>query len=314
MTGLLPKEIIKSLLDESGVFGRPHRLIRTAGKYKPFTVTRKKSDLDVKAVEKTFAGFLQILDRDWRPVYFKEATLTREEGGMISLRKGRFVKGAFCSVMTVAESKDPVLIYFNPVTVYRLLAKYFGSNGLSDTKKGSILTEIEVSFLEKILEGMAPALGKAFAELCPVTVATGMPYCPEVEQKEFLKNDHYASTFILKTESAEYPFTVCLPPGFLDVLKSGMDKKSSAAERELDPLWQETIKNVVSRSDVTVSIHVGGLVLPFSRSCALKVGDVIPWERTQGAKVEVAFLGATRMSGSIGTVGENYAVQIETVA
>lgn len=311
MTGLLPENLITELLKGTGVYGgRSSRLIRTPGSYRPFTVTRKKSDLDIKFVEQSLDRLTERLDADWKSFYIKEATLTRNPYAILPLRKSSSVKDAICCRFSLEDSPLPLLVYFDPATLYFILAKYFGGEGAGAPKKNQVMTEIETRFLTTVLKGFKDCFLEAFGV---PAVKLEKINCSAGDQRESLKSDHVVAGHVLKLEQGEFKFAVCLPVSFLQILQSSLKKKQPGQTDEADPVWQRTLMRVISKSDVKVDIHLGQLKIPFSKSVDLHAGDVLSWQNQAGARVELSFLGEKRMRGIIGTVGDNYAIQVDEV-
>lgn len=313
MKGLLPDSLINDLLKDSGVYGGRSRLIRTVGKYKSFTVTRKKSDLDLKFVEKLVTDFTASLDADWRVFYLKEAQLSRADVSIMPLKKCRAVKEGICCAFALGDLAAPLLLYFAPETLYLILAKYFGSGEVMGGKRAKVMTEIENDFLVKMLEGIRDCLVKSFGAIFPVEMKLLKSNCTAEDQRDSLRNESAVVDYHLKVAEENFAFSLCVPPSFLEAIQMSLSGQGSAQEKQSDPLWQETLAHVVARSDVKIEISLGQIKIPFASSLKLQVGDVFPWERAGQPPAELAFLGSKRMTGVIGTVGGNYAVQIEKV-
>lgn len=311
MTGLLPQNLLEDLVRDTSLPEGPSRLVRTVARYKPFTVTQKRADVDLRQVEKMFEEWTVRLDQDWKSFYLKDAVLTRTAGSIMPLRKCRLTKDSVCCLFELGDSALPLVVFFEPQTLYLILAKYFGSGDVMGSKKAQVMTDVETRFLSTVLKGVQESFSGVFGNVA--TSLKKLNAAPQ-DQRESLRADHVVTDFSLQISQEEFRFAAGIPVSFLQAFQASLTGQGSGSAEEKDPAWQRALVRVVSDSSVQVSIRLGQMEIPFAKSVTLQVGDILPWDRPGGSTdVEISFLGQLRMRGVIGTVGENYAIQVTQV-
>lgn len=311
MTGLLPQNLLEDLVRDTSLPEGPSRLVRTVARYKPFTVTQKRADVDLRQIEKMLEEWTARLDQDWKSFYLKDAVLTRTPGAIMPLRKSRLAKDSVCCLFELTDSALPLVVFFEPKTLYLILAKYFGSGDVMGSKKTQVVTDVETRFLTTVLKGVQESFSGVFGK---VAISLKKLNAEPQDQRESLKADHVVTDFSLQIFQEDFRFAAGIPVMFLQALQASLSGKASAGAEEKDPAWQNALVRVVSDASVQVSIRLGQMEIPFSKSVELQVGDILPWHQSGGStNVEISFLGQLRMLGVVGTVGENYAIQVTRV-
>lgn len=314
MKGLLPEELIQDLLKETGAYNKKEarRIIHTVGEFRPFQIKRKShSEFNLSLFEDVFDQLVISLQKDWKENFIKGCSIGRRESQLMSLKKFKFREESVCVLLKNKDVTEPFFFYMSPSGFYCLLNQYLGGLSMTSAKENiGELTEIESSVLKKITQSFLQCLQNDFASIHPSNLDIARLNLNEEGQKDFYKMEFLTVDFLLNFENDKHQFSLVIPISFLKFVKNILDSQDETEQKKTDPLWKKVVTKTVLSTDIDLKINMGEFSIPFEKSLNLKVGDVFTWEK-YGPQVVVSFLERPRMKGTVGTVGENYAIHID---
>lgn len=316
MKDLLPQELLHDLLQETGALGQGQasRLVKSVSTFKPFRVVQKtQTDFNVTSFEPGFDNMVELFQKDWRKNFVDGCDIARREAVLVNLKKYRFREESIVSFLQSNLVAEPFLVLFSPKAYFYILNRYLGGGSVKNEREAvRQLTAIELSILERLCLSACTNFTAGFEEVFPTELKMRQLNVNEDGQREFLKADYLVVEFLMNIEGAKYQFAMGLPMSYLKFVKKQLDKNDSTEQKKSDPAWQRAVTDTVLDANVDLRINIGEFTVPFEKSLGLKPGDVFPWEK-YGPQVVISILERPRLVGTIGALGENYAIKVDEI-
>lgn len=313
MEELLPKELIEDILSETGAFSPETAtpVVRSVQNFKPFRIQAKpQEELDLALFSAVFDQAFTFVQTDWRKNFADGCTVSLHESGIMNLSKYRQREESLCVQLAVDEVPDAFLFFMLPGTLYFMLNSFFGGTAFRSAKDGGYLTDVELAVLERVSQSLSSCFSRAFHSVFPTRFKVARANVASEEQYEFMQTDFMLLDMVMNAGETKHHLAFAIPVSYLKYVKEQLGKRQSGELRKTDPNWQKLVADTVLSSEVEVNIGMGDVFIPFEKSVNLKPGDVLPWDVT-GPHVVMTILDRPAMKGTIGAIGERYAIKVD---
>lgn len=315
MNELLPKELIEDILGETGAISpdKASSVVRSVQNFKPFRIQVKpQEELDLALFTSVFEQAVSFVQTDWRKNFIDGCEVTLHESGIMNLAKFRQREESLCVQLAVDEISDAFLFFMAPDALYFILNSFLGGASFRSAKGGGYLTDVEIAVLERICQSLGSCFSRAFHSVFPTRFKVTRSNVAPEEQYEFMQTDFMLLDAVMAAGEMKHHFAFAIPVSYLKYVKEQLSKRQSGELRKTDPNWQKLVADTVMASEVDVKIGMGEFFIPFEKSVSLKTGDILPWD-ADGPRVVMSIHDHPTMRGTIGAIGERYAIKIDEI-
>ncbi len=311
MSSLLPKEIIEDILNSTGAYGdgKVARVLKGDFKHFDFQV-KKRSEFKLGVFEDGLDKFKELIESDWKLNYLPEFVLRRENAQLTELSRYTFRSQSVCCQYKSNIVADSFFIYFGRDSFFGLLNDYLGGAKLNSAKDAAQFTDIEMIFLKQVVERFEGFVSEAFSYLDKLDLKLVKVGLGESDQKREFSAKHLLCEYIFTVLGKDYKVALAMPQSFLVHLKEKQERENSVESLKPDPSWQSVVTKAFLTTSVELVANLGNLQVPFDKSLNLKPGDTFEWAK-ENTKITLYQDGKPRVIGTIGVVGENFAVRVD---
>ena len=218
-------------------------------------------------------------------------------------------------IMRFNELRGPVLLVFESKLSYAIIDSYFGGTDRPFTKiEGKEFTQIELSFMKKVMEMAISDLEEAWAPVHRIDAQ----YIRTEINPQFVgvvppSDVIIATTLEVEFESASGTIMIVVPYSTIEPIKHKLSSSFQTDNDMADSIWTQAMNKHLKQTNTTLVVKLGEAEMTVGDLIVLEKGDIIPLHQEASGEVSVAVEGVEKVKCLIGTYKGNRAIQVTRV-
>ncbi|MBI2519434.1 MAG: flagellar motor switch protein FliM [Bdellovibrio sp.] len=218
-------------------------------------------------------------------------------------------------IMRFNELRGPVLLVFESKLSYAIIDSYFGGTDRPFTKiEGKEFTQIELSFMKKVMEMAISDLEEAWAPVHRIDAQ----YIRTEINPQFVgvvppSDVIIATTLEVEFESASGTIMIVVPYSTIEPIKHKLSSSFQTDNDMADSIWTQAMNKHLKQTSATLVVSLGEAEMTVGDLITLEKGDIIPLQQEASGEVSVAVEGVEKVKCLIGTYKGNRAIQVTRV-
>ncbi|HAZ14066.1 MAG: flagellar motor switch protein FliM [Bdellovibrionales bacterium GWA2_49_15] len=218
-------------------------------------------------------------------------------------------------IMRFNELRGPVLLVFESKLSYAIIDSYFGGTDRPFTKiEGKEFTQIELSFMKKVMEMAISDLEEAWAPVHRIDAQ----YIRTEINPQFVgvvppSDVIIATTLEVEFESASGTIMIVVPYSTIEPIKHKLSSSFQTDNDMADSIWTQAMNKHLKQTSATLVVKLGEAEMTVGDLITLEKGDIIPLHQEASGEVSVAVEGVEKVKCLIGTYKGNRAIQVTRV-
>jgi flagellar motor switch protein FliM len=239
---------------------------------------------------------------------------------IISLRFGDYLNSiplpAMLAVFKAEEWDNQGLMVIDSAMIYSIVDVLLGGRrGTAAMRiEGRPYTTIERTLVERLIQVVLADLSTSFDPLCPVTFRfERLEVNPRFATISRLSNAAILARLRIDMEDRGGRLELLLPYATLEPVRELLLQQFMGEKFGRDSIWETHLAEQLWTTDVELSVVLDEYTMRLSDVIALRPGQRLMLNTSQGATVQVRCGTVVMFEGRIGQKNNNIAVKIETV-
>ena len=218
-------------------------------------------------------------------------------------------------IMRFNELRGPALLVFESKLAYAIIDSSFGGSDKPYTKvEGKEFTQIELSFMKKVMDMAIENLEEAWMPIHPIDAQ----YIRTEINPQFVgvvpsSDVVIATTLEVEFELASGTIMVIIPYSTIEPIKQKLGSTFQVENYIGDSIWMKSMNNHLMKTKANVVVELGDTEISIGELLTLEKNDVIPLNQTASGEASIFIEGIKKMKCLIGNKNGNKAVQITEI-
>lgn len=194
------------------------------------------------------------------------------------------------------------LLVLESQLVFNLIDTFFGGKGTGKAKvEGREFTTIEEVMVRKVVLSCLDDLEIAWSPVEPIsTTLVRSEVNPQFATIVLPTDLVIVTRFEVELEQSAGKLVLCQPYSMIEPLRNKLSSGFQAEAEDVDYTWQKRLKEIITESDVAVSVELGRTEITGETLLTMKPGDVIPLGQDAELPLTAYIEGVAKMKGFAG--------------
>ena len=215
-------------------------------------------------------------------------------------------------ILRFNELRGPALLVFESKLTYAIIDAYFGGTDRPFTRiEGKEFTQIELSFMKKVIDIVINDLEEAWAPIHRIDAQ----YLRTEINPQFVgvvppSDVVIATTLEVEFESASGAIMIVFPYSTIEPIKQKLSSNFQMDNDIADSVWIESMNEHIMDVDTTLVVKLGETEMTVGDLVALEKGDIIPLNKDASGEITIDIEGVEKLKCLMGVCRGNRAVKI----
>ncbi len=215
-------------------------------------------------------------------------------------------------ILRFNELRGPALLVFESKLTYAIIDAYFGGTDRPFTRiEGKEFTQIELSFMKKVIDIVINDLEEAWAPIHKIDAQ----YLRTEINPQFVgvvppSDVVIATTLEVEFESASGAIMIVFPYSTIEPIKQKLSSNFQMDNDIADSVWIESMNEHIMDVNTALVVKLGESEMTVGDLVALDRGDIIPLNKDASGEVVIDIEGVEKLKCLMGNCKGNRAVKI----
>ncbi len=215
-------------------------------------------------------------------------------------------------ILRFNELRGPALLVFESKLTYAIIDAYFGGTDRPFTRiEGKEFTQIELSFMKKVIDIVINDLEEAWAPIHKIDAQ----YLRTEINPQFVgvvppSDVVIATTLEVEFESASGAIMIVFPYSTIEPIKQKLSSNFQMDNDIADSVWIESMNEHIMDVDTALVVKLGETDMTVGDLVALEKGDIIPLNKDASGEITIDIEGVEKLKCLMGVSRGNRAVKI----
>ena len=215
-------------------------------------------------------------------------------------------------ILRFNELRGPALLVFESKLTYAIIDAYFGGTDRPFTRiEGKEFTQIELSFMKKVIDIVINDLEEAWAPIHRIDAQ----YLRTEINPQFVgvvppSDVVIATTLEVEFESASGAIMIVFPYSTIEPIKQKLSSNFQMDNDIADSVWIESMNEHIMDVDTTLVVKLGETEMTVGDLVALEKEDIIPLNKDASGEITIDIEGVEKLKCLMGICRGNRAVKI----